>query len=83
MKKRWRTISAGAAIAVLFPGIAYLALLGIQTVLQHDPGDFQYRDSYFLVVHFGWAGYLLSTAAMALLYTAVCVLHAALRRIKS
>ncbi|WP_219836781.1 hypothetical protein [Paenibacillus sp. R14(2021)] len=77
---RLRQLSTAVAVSAAVPLIIYLLLLGAQAVIKHQETDFQYHDSYFLVLHVGWVGYGACFLLCFALYLAIFAVFRAIRR---
>ena len=58
-----RLLLAGLGISAAFPWLVYFIFLGMQAKFLTQKNDFQYHDSYFVVMHVGWTGYAISFLA--------------------
>ncbi|SFT20043.1 hypothetical protein [Paenibacillus sp. BC26] len=67
-----RQAAAGAVLSLAFPGIVYAILYAIVELKNRQPQDYAYHDSYFLVMHVGWIGYM-TCAAIVMVFYAIAV----------
>ncbi|SDW68026.1 hypothetical protein [Paenibacillus sp. CF384] len=66
-----RQAVVGAILSLIFPSLVYVILYVIVALKNRAEQDFAYHDSYFLVMHVGWGGYLTCAVLAMLLFTIV------------
>ncbi|NBD22343.1 hypothetical protein [Paenibacillus glycinis] len=78
-----RLLLAGLGISAAFPWLVYFILLGMQAKFQTQTNDFQYHDSYFMVMHVGWTGYAICFLACFALFLIGYAAYSLTRKVKS
>jgi len=75
-----RQLTAGIVISLLFPGLLYFILKGIEKLSTNaEPNDFQYHDSYFIVFHLTAEAYLVLSLFIFIIYLIGILLFKAIK----
>lgn len=78
-----RLLLKGIGISAVMPWFVYFIALGLQARMQSQQSDFQYHDSYFLVLNVGWKGYAIGFAVCFVLLAIGYALYMAAKKVKS